>query len=248
MEQRYAGKSALVTGAGSGIGRAVAERLAAEGARVACVDLIADNVGATADGIGASATALTCDVSDWSAVEATVAAATEALGQIDVLCNVAGIGGFANSHEVDPGMFTKMVGVNLNGTFFMCRAVLPQMVERGEGVIVNTASTAAIMGQPWSAGYCASKGGVLMLTKALATEYDTPIRVNAVAPGGVDTNMYTAFIPPEGADWGRMRKMARDNVAPVSPAEMAGLYAYLGSDEARYITGSIMVMDGGTTA
>ena len=141
-----------------------------------------------------------------------------------------------------------MVGINLNGTFFMCRAVLPQMVERGHGVIINTASTAALMGQPWSAGYSASKGGVLMLTKALATEYDTPIRVNAVAPGGVDTNMYTAFIPPDGADWNRMKKMSRDNVAPVSPEEMAGLYAYLGSDEARYITGSTMVMDGGTTA
>ena len=248
MEQRYVGKSALVTGAGSGIGRAVAQRLAAEGARVACVDVVSDNVAATVAGIGDAAVGFTCDVSDWGSVESTVADATAAFGQVDVLCNVAGVGGFANSHDVDPGQFTRMVGINLNGTFFMCRAVLPQMVERGEGVIVNTASTAAIMGQPWSAGYCASKGGVLMLTKALATEYDTPIRVNAVAPGGVDTNMYTAFIPPEGADWGRMRKMARDNVAPVSPAEMAGLYAYLGSDEARYITGSIMVMDGGTTA
>ena len=248
MEQRYAGRSALVTGAGSGIGRAVAQRLAAEGARVACVDVVADDVAATAEGIGDAAIAFPCDVSDWESVESTVADATAALGRIDVLCNVAGIGGFANSHEVDPGQFTRMIGVNLNGTFFMCRAVLAQMVERGEGVIVNTASTAAIMGQPWSAGYCASKGGVLMLTKALATEYDTPIRVNAVAPGGVDTNMYTAFIPPDGADWNRMKKMSRDNVAPVSPEEMAGLYAYLGSDEARYITGSIMVMDGGTTA
>ncbi len=130
-------------------------------------------------------------------------------------CNVAGIGGFANSHEVDPGAFAKMIAVNLTGTFFVCRAVLPQMVERGEGVIVNTASTAGIMGQPWSAGYCASKGGVHMLTKALATEYDTPIRINAVAPGGVATAMYTAFVPPEGVDWNRMKKMSRDNVDPV---------------------------------
>jgi NAD(P)-dependent dehydrogenase (short-subunit alcohol dehydrogenase family) len=248
MDQRYAGRSALVTGAGSGIGKAVAERLAGEGARVACVDVVADNVEATVAGIGDAALALTCDVSDWSSVEATVAAATGSLGQIDVLCNVAGIGGFANSHDVDPQQFTRMIGVNLNGTFFMCRAVLPQMVERGHGVIVNTASTAGIMGQPWSAGYCASKGGVHMLTKALATEYDTPIRINAVAPGGVATNMYTAFVPPEGADWNRMKKMSRDNVDPVSPEEMAGLYAYLGSDEARYITGSVVVMDGGITA
>ena len=174
-----------------------------------------------------------------------MAEATAAFGQIDVLCNVAGIGGFAESHLVDPGAFIRMVGVNLTGTFLMCRAVLPQMVERGEGVIVNTASTAGVMGQPWSAAYCSSKGGVVSLTKALATEYDTPIRINAVAPGGVETNMYAAFMPPEGVDWNRMRKMSRDNVAAAVPAELASLYAYLGSDEARYITGSIMVMDGG---
>lgn len=251
MEQRYVGRSALVTGAGSGIGRAVAQRLAAEGANVACVDVVADAVGATAHGIeqaGGSAIALTCDVSDFAQVEATVAAATESFGQLDMACNVAGIGGFANSHEVDPGAFAKMIAINLTGTFFVCRAVLPQMVERGEGVIVNTASTAGIMGQPWSAGYCASKGGVHMLTKALATEYDTPIRINAVAPGGVATNMYTAFVPPEGADWNRMKKMSRDNVDPVSPEEIASLYAYLGCDEARYMTGSVVVMDGGITA
>ena len=249
MDQRQQGRGALVTGAGSGIGRAVAERLAAEGARVACVDVVADDVAATVATIGDAATAFTCDVSDWSAVESTVAAATEAVGgQLDVLCNVAGIGGFANSHEIDPAAFERMIAINLTGTFLMCRAVLPQMVERGHGVIVNTASTAAVMGQPWSAGYCASKGGVLMLTKALATEYDTPIRINAVAPGGVDTNMYTAFVPPEGADWGRMKKMSRDNVDPVSPAEMASTYAYIASDEARYMTGSIITMDGGTTA
>ncbi|MBU6330636.1 MAG: SDR family oxidoreductase, partial [Acidobacteria bacterium] len=110
------------------------------------------------------------------------------------------------------------------------------------------ASTAGIMGQPWSAGYCSSKAGVVGLTKALATEYDTPIRINAVSPGGVATNMYAAFMPPEGVDWNRMRKMSRDNVTTAQPEELAGLFAYLGSDEARYITGSVMVMDGGITA
>lgn len=245
MEQRYAGKGVIVTGAGSGIGRGVAERLGAEGAKVACLDVNIDNAKATADSIGANALPIACDVADWDRVEAVVAEATAAFGQIDMLCNVAGIGGFAESHLVDPAAFIRMVGVNLTGTFLMCRAVLPQMVERGEGVIVNTASTAGVMGQPWSAAYCSSKGGVVSLTKALATEYDTPIRINAVAPGGVETNMYAAFMPPEGVDWNRMRKMSRDNVAAAAPSELASLYAYLGSDEARYITGSIMVMDGG---
>lgn len=245
MEQRYEGRSAVVTGTASGIGRAVAQRLAAEGARVACLDLDAEGARATAEGIGASALAIACDVSDWGQVSAAVDRATAEFGGIDVLCNVAGIGGFANSHEVDPARFAQMVAVNLTGTFHTCRAVLPQMVERGHGVILNTASTAGVMGQPWSAGYCASKGGVVALTKALATEYDTPIRINAVAPGGVDTNMYTAFIPPAGADWGRMKKMQRDNVPSAAPEELASMFAYLGSDEARYVTGSIVVMDGG---
>lgn len=245
MEQRYVGKGVIVTGAGSGIGRGVAERLGAEGGSVACLDVNLDNAKATADAIGNGALAFACDVSDWAQVESVVAQVTDAFGKVDVLCNVAGIGGFANSHDVDPAAFERMISVNLTGTFFMCRAVLPQMVERGHGVIVNTASTAGVMGQPWSAAYCASKGGVSALTRALATEYDTPIRITAVAPGGVETNMYSAFIPPEDADFNRMRKMSRDNVEVAKPAELAGLYAYLGSDEARYVTGSTLVMDGG---
>jgi NAD(P)-dependent dehydrogenase (short-subunit alcohol dehydrogenase family) len=245
MEQRYVGKGVIVTGAGSGIGRGVAERLGAEGGKVACLDVNLENAQETANSIGNGALAFACDVSNWEQVESVVAEVTKAFGQVDMLCNVAGIGGFANSHDVDPSKFERMIAVNLTGTFLMCRAVLPQMVERGHGVIVNTASTAGVMGQPWSAAYCASKGGVSSLTRALATEYDTPIRISAVAPGGVETNMYSAFIPPENADFNRMRKMSRDNVEVAKPAELASLYAYLGSDEARYVTGATMVMDGG---
>jgi NAD(P)-dependent dehydrogenase (short-subunit alcohol dehydrogenase family) len=247
MEQRYAGKNVIVTGAGSGIGKAVAERVAAEGANVTCVDLVADAVETTAAGIGAAALGVACDVSDYQQVEAAVAAAGDAFGQVDVLFNVAGIGGFDHSHEVDPARFEKIVAVNLTGSFNMCRAVLPQMVERGRGSIVNTASTAGVMGQPWSAAYCASKGGVIQLTKALATEYDPPLCVNAVAPGGVDTPLYLQFMPPEGADYGRLRKMSRDNVPPAPPATLANAFVFHGSDEAAYMTGSIVVVDGGIT-
>ena len=156
MEQRYVGKGVIVTGAGSGIGRGVAERFGAEGGKVACLDVNLENAQETANAIGPNAIALACDVSSWANVESVVAEVTKAFGQVDVLCNVAGIGGFDNSHDGDPAKFERMIAVNLTGTYFMCRAVLPQMVERGHGVIVNTSSTAAVMGQPWSAAYCGS--------------------------------------------------------------------------------------------
>jgi NAD(P)-dependent dehydrogenase (short-subunit alcohol dehydrogenase family) len=250
MDTRFTGKAALVTGAASGIGRATAVRLAAAGAEVAVLDVADDGVkGAVAEieAAGGRAVGVTCDVRDFAAVEAAVGQVLAELGRVDVCCNVAGVGGFQESHTVDPAVWDRIVGINLTGTFHVCRAVLPGMVERGAGSIVNTASTAGIMGQPWSAAYCASKGGVVMLTKALATEYDLPIRINAVAPGGVETPLYGQFVPPEGADWGRMKKMSRDNVAPATPERLAGFYAFVASDDADYMTGAIVVADGGIT-
>jgi NAD(P)-dependent dehydrogenase (short-subunit alcohol dehydrogenase family) len=250
MEHRYRGKTAVVTGAGSGIGRAVAQRLAAEGAAVSCLDVNEAEAEATAKGIagdGGTAVSYGCDVSEWAAVEAAVAAATSELGGIDIACNIAGIGWFANSHEEDPARFAQSIAVNLTGTFHVCRAVLPAMVARGNGIIVNTASNAGLHGISWSAAYCASKGGVVQLTRALATEYrDAGIRVNAVAPGGTLTNIHVGFIPPEGADWKRLEKI----ISPVpmaTPEEMASVFAYVASDEARFMTGSIVSMDGGLT-
>jgi NAD(P)-dependent dehydrogenase (short-subunit alcohol dehydrogenase family) len=243
---RFAGKVALVTGAGSGIGRAVAQRLAADGAKVACLDLGGHQ--ATAEGIGASAIAIDCDVSNYEVVEAAVAATTASLGAIDIVCNIAGIGWFAHSHMEDPARFAKAVGVNLTGTFHVCRAVLPAMVERKAGIIINTASTAGMMGQPWSAAYCASKGGVVLMTKALAYEYrDIGLRINAIAPGGTKTNIIGGFMPPEGADWKKLGKMMTE-METAEPEEMANVFAFIASDEARYMTGSLVAMDGGITA
>ena len=248
---RYDGKVALVTGAGSGIGRATARRLAAEGAAVACLDVAEDAVSfvadeINADGVAGHAIALRLDVTNEDMVAAVVAEATAALGPVTNLCNIAGIGGFAHTTDQSYEGWKKILSVNLDGTFLMCRAVLPTMLERG-GAIVNTVSTAGIIGQPYSAAYCASKGGVKMLTKALAVEYMARgVRVCGVAPGGVDTPIIHNFGPPDDADF----KLIERLMTPVGfayPHEIAGAFAYLGSEEAAYISGAILSIDGAIT-
>jgi NAD(P)-dependent dehydrogenase (short-subunit alcohol dehydrogenase family) len=246
---RFNGKITIVTGAGSGIARATARRFGSEGSVVACVDIDEAAAQKTAGEIteaGGSASPFRCDVSDPESVTATVASVTSDLGAPDVLCNIAGVGNFAHTTELPFEEWQRVIGVNLTGTFLMCQSVLPHILERG-GNIVNTASNAGLQGLAYSAAYCASKGGVVQLTRALAIEYwKRGIRVNAIAPGGVDTPLSRGFTMPEGADMAFMDKMMTP-FGMAEPEDLASLFCYVASDEARYMTGAIVSMDAGLT-
>jgi NAD(P)-dependent dehydrogenase (short-subunit alcohol dehydrogenase family) len=239
----------LVTGAGSGLGRSVALRLASEGASVSCLDIVEDGAEKTVADIaeaGGAGRAQQVDVSDPSSVRAAFDAVAAA-GRPQLLVNCAGIGRFAHTHEMPFEDWQRIIGVNLTGTFLMCQAAIPYFLDGG-GVIVNIASNAGLMGQPYSAAYCASKAGVVNLTKALAAEYlQRNIRVNCVAPGGIDTPLQAAFAQfPEGVDW----KVFRKFMSPLgnsTPDEIAATVAYIASDEARYMVGAIVSVDGGIT-
>ena len=244
---RFTGRRAVITGAGSGIGKATAELFASEAAAVVCIDLYgADETAAAINAAGGTAHALTCDVGNAPAVNDAIEQSVTLLGGIDILLNIAGIGHFAWSHEEDPEAFDRIVRVNLSGTFYCCRYALPHLLATGKGVIVNTASNAGLQGAPWSAAYCSSKGGVVQLTRALAYEYRTKgVRVNAVAPGGTNTKIIESFMHlPKGADFKEMAKIMSP-MPTAEPIEMAEAFAYIASDVARYMTGTILSLDGG---
>jgi NAD(P)-dependent dehydrogenase (short-subunit alcohol dehydrogenase family) len=249
--ERFADKVVLVTGGASGIGRATAERFAEEGARVACTDIDVAGLAETVERIekaGGRALAIESDVADVDSARAAVAACVETLGKPNILCNVAGIGGFVRTEDLSVELWERILGVNLNGAFYMSHACLPYLLECHGNNIVNVASLAGLIGQAYCAAYCASKWGMVGLTKAMAVEYvKRGLRVNCICPGGVQTAILASFVPPENADPGLLGRLALTG-GFTQPEEIAEGIAYLASDAAGSVTGVALPIDRGVAA
>lgn len=238
---------ALVTGAGSGIGRATVHRLVDEGATVLAVDLSQDGLDLTRkEAADAERVALLAgDVADPATSKVAVAAAVDFGGRLDLLVNGAGILRFEHSHETTVEGWEQILRVNLTGTFLFCQAAIPALLE-SKGNIVNIASTSATYGHPWAAAYAASKGGVLALTKTLAVEYAKQgLRVNAVCPGSIETPITGAFNLPDGAD-GRLLHRIMSPTGMAGPEVVAAAIAYLGSSDGTHVNGADLRIDGAT--
>ena len=246
---RFEGKTALVTGGGGGIGGATCHRLAAEGARVFVTDRdanAAEAVAATIRDKGGNATAAACDITDRAAVDATVAAA----GQIDILINNAGWDVFKPFTKTVPDEWERLIAINLVGALNMHHAVLPQMVERRAGRVVNVASDAARVGSSGEAVYAACKGGLVALSKTLAREHARHgITVNVVCPGPTDTALFQGF--KEGAGDPDKLVAAFTRAIPLGrigqPEDLPGAIAFFASDDAAYVTGQVLSVSGGLT-
>jgi NAD(P)-dependent dehydrogenase (short-subunit alcohol dehydrogenase family) len=249
---RFGGRVAIVTGGASGIGRATAERLAAEGAAVLIADLdegAGMGVVTAIDAAGGTARFCLTDVTDHAQVDAMVAAALDEFGRLDLAVNNAGTAGtYAALGDQTLAEWDRVLAVNLTSTFLCLKAEIPAMMSSGGGAVVNVASAAGLMGFAHLPAYVASKHGVVGLTKSVALEYaNRGVRVNVVCPGSVRTPMLAGFV---GGDHEALERMGR--TAPVGrlaePGEVAAAIAWLCSDDASYVTGHALSVDGGVMA
>ncbi len=246
-------KIALITGAASGIGAACAERFAREGATIAGLDRQKPVDPAQWSRVQAAAPRSLfrdgLDVRVESQIEAAVKAVLAALGRIDVLVNAAGVGGGAPAHQLDTAEWDRVLDINLKGSFLVAKHVLPSMLAQHKGAIVHLASVEGLEGMAGSLPYHASKGGVVLMTKNMALDYAAAgIRVNCLCPGLIDTPIIRELARPElqhvreqMRSWHAMERLGK-------PEEVANCALFLASDEASFVTGSSLVVDGGWTA
>ncbi|MGP6204641.1 SDR family NAD(P)-dependent oxidoreductase [Microbacterium sp. F2] len=251
MNERLSGRKVIVTGAGSGMGRAIARRFAAEGAAVAVLDLNAESAQETTALIatdGGTARAVAVDVSDARSVDAAVAESSQALGGVDTLVNNAGIlDGYAPLLDTSEELWDRILGVDLKSLFLMTRATLPLMLESGAGTVINMSSIAGFVARGGGAAYTSAKHGVIGFTKQLSADYGRAgIRANAICPGAVETSM-TRQILAEG-DAAVIESI---NAVPAGrhaqPEEIANLALFLASEESAFVHGAAYVIDGGWT-
>jgi 2-keto-3-deoxy-L-fuconate dehydrogenase len=241
--QRFEGKTAFVTGAGSGIGEAVARALHRDGARVTLADISLERVQSLAGELGEDrAVAQALDVREEGQVRQAIP------GDLDVLINIAGIGSTTTAPETSLEIWEDVFAVNARGTFLTCKHAIPSMIERGGGSIVNMASVAGLVGLRNRAAYCASKGAVIAFTRALAVDHVAAgVRVNAVCPGTVDSPWVQRLVADAGESLDALR--ARQPMGRLGrPGEIAEAVLYLASDAAAFVTGTVLTIDGGLTA
>ncbi|MFB6549628.1 SDR family NAD(P)-dependent oxidoreductase [Streptomyces sp. NPDC056405] len=257
--RRFEGRRVLVTGGGSGIGRATVLRLLAEGAAVVAADVSAAGLketAALAAGHGDRPVTVAVDIADEASVREAVGAAATRLGGLDVLVNAAGILRSSHTHDTTLDFWNTLVGVNLTGTFLMTREALPALLATGRGVIVNFSSTSASFAHPYMAAYAATKGGIQSFTHAIAAEYAKQgLRAVCVAPGSIASGMTGDPGLPEDTDWDLYAKLrpalvgegfADPETGFAAPEAVAGVVAMLACDDGAFITGTELRVDGGT--